>query len=166
MRVDYMTVFPAARDAMLSLEKAVHGSSLEPLLLELVKIRASQLNGCAHCLEMHSKDARTLGETDDRMHLVTAWREAPCFSDRERAALAWCESLTLLPKTGASDAAYQPLVAVFAPEEIVALTLAIVAINGWNRFAVGLRAPVGNYRPREPAERPPDDAAPTAKAQT
>jgi AhpD family alkylhydroperoxidase len=164
MRVDYMTVFPAARQAMLGLEMAVRGSPVEPLLLELVKIRASQLNGCAHCLEMHTKDARTLGETDDRLHLVAAWREAPCFSDRERAALAWCESLTLLPQTGASDAAYQPLATVFAPEEIVALTLAIVAINGWNRFAVGLRAPVGNYRPREPAQGPPDGAAPTRKA--
>ena len=145
MRVDYTTVFPAARDAMLHLEKAVHGSSLEPLMLELVKIRASQLNGCAHCLEMHTKDARDLGESDDRMHLVAAWREAPCFTPRERAALEWCESLTLLPQGGAPDDTYAVVAAVFTPEEIVALTLAIVAINGWNRLAVGLRAPVGNY---------------------
>ena len=148
MRVDYMTVFPPLRQAMLGLEKAVHSSQLEPLLLELVKIRASQLNGCAHCLEMHTKDARALGESDDRMHLVAAWREAPCFSDRERAALAWTESLTLLPKTGAPDSDYEPVAALFTPDEIAALTLAIVAINGWNRFAVGLRAEVGNYQPR------------------
>jgi AhpD family alkylhydroperoxidase len=148
MRVDYMTVHPAAREAMLGLEKAVHAGPLEPLLLELLKIRASQLNGCAHCLEMHTKDARSLGESDDRMHLVAAWREAPCFSDRERAALEWCESLTLLPQTGAPDDVYRTVDALFAPEEIVALTLAIVAINGWNRFAVGLRADVGGYTSR------------------
>lgn len=148
MRVDYMSVYPGARQAMLGLEKAVHASSLEPLLLELVKIRASQLNGCAHCLEMHTKDARALGESDDRMHLVAAWREAPCFSERERAALTWCESLTLLPETGADEGSYRELAELFSAEEIVALTLAIVAINGWNRFAVGLRAEVGHYTPR------------------
>ncbi len=140
-----------ARTAMLGLEKAVHTGSLEPLLLELVKIRASQINGCAHRLEMHTKDARAFGESDDRMHLVAAWREAPCFTDRERAALGWCESLTLLPQTGAPDEAYAPVAAAFSPEEVVALTLAVVAINGWNRFAVGLRAPVGNYTARIPA---------------
>lgn len=145
MRVDYLKVHPAAREAMLGLEKAVHTGPLEPLLLELVKIRASQLNGCAHCLEMHTKDARALGESDDRMHLVAAWAEAPVFSARERAALRWCESLTLLPQTGADDATYEQVAAVFTPEEIVALTLAVVAINGWNRFAVGLRAEVGHY---------------------
>ena len=150
MGQDYLTVFPAARLAMLGLEKAVHSSPLEPLLLELVKIRASQLNGCAHCLEMHTKDAGALGESDERMHLVAAWREAPCFTDRERAPLGWCESLTLLPQTGAPDDAYASVAAVFASEEIVALTLAVVAINGWNRLAVGLRAPVGNYTPRLP----------------
>jgi AhpD family alkylhydroperoxidase len=102
MRIDYTREFPAARQAMLGLERAVHSNSLEPLLLELVKIRASQLNGCAHCLEMHTKDARALGEDDDRMHLVAAWREAPCFTARGRAALQWCETLTLLPQTGVS----------------------------------------------------------------
>lgn len=153
VRVDYMKIHPAARDAMLGLEKAVHGGPLEPLLVELVKIRASQLNGCAHCLEMHTKDARALGESDDRMHLVAAWREAPDFSDRERAALEWCESLTLVSQTGAPDSAYEQVAAVFTPEEIVALTLAIVAINGWNRFAVGLRSEVGGYTPRTTSSR-------------
>lgn len=148
MRIDYGHTFPAALQAMLGLEKAVHTSGLEPLLLELVKIRASQLNGCAHCLEMHTKDARALGEQDDRMHLVAAWAEAPCFTERERAALAWCETLTLLPREGAPDATYEQLAGVFSDEEIVALTLAVVAINGWNRFAVGLRAEVGSYQPR------------------
>ncbi|MGV8978505.1 MAG: carboxymuconolactone decarboxylase family protein [Cellulomonas sp.] len=155
MRVDYGHTFPAAMHAMLGLEKAVHASSLEPLLLELVKIRASQLNGCAHCLEMHTKDARALGELDDRMHLVAAWVEAPCFTERERAALAWCEALTLLPSTGAPDATFDQLAAVFADDEIVALTLAVVAINGWNRFAVGLRADVGGYQ--SPVRRAADE---------
>ena len=147
MRVDYQHTFPAALQAMLGLEKAVHRSALEPLLLELVKIRASQLNGCAHCLEMHTKDARALGEIDDRMHLVAAWEEAPCFTDRERAALTWCETLTLLPGSGAPDEVFDEVAKVFTEEEIVALTLAIVAINGWTRFAVGLRADVGHYEP-------------------
>lgn len=132
---------------MIGLEKAIHSSTLEPLLLELVKIRASQLNGCAHCLEMHTKDARALGETDDRMHLVAVWEEAPHFTERERAALAWCETLTLLPSAGAPDAVYEQVAGVFSDEEIVALTFAVVAINGWNRLAVGLRAEVGHYEP-------------------
>ncbi len=147
MRVDYQRTFPAALQAMLGLEKAVHTSALEPLLLELVKIRASQLNGCAHCLEMHTKDARALGETDDRMHLVAAWEEAPFFTDRERAALAWCESLTLLPSSGAPDEVFDKVAKAFSEEEIVALTLAVIAINGWNRLAVGFRAEVGHYEP-------------------
>lgn len=145
MRADYSRAFPAAMQAMLGLEKAVHGSTLEPALLELVKMRASQLNGCAHCLDMHSKDARARGESEQRLYLLNAWREAPFYSDGERAALAWCEALTLLPEGEASDAVYQDLQAQFDEEQIVALTLAIVAINGWNRFAVGLQASVGEY---------------------
>lgn len=148
MRIDHAAVYPAARRAMLEVEKAVHAGGVDPLLLELVKIRASQLNGCAHCLEMHTKDARALGETDDRMHLLAAWQEAESvFSARERAALAWCETLTLLPQTGAPDDVYDRLAALFGPQEIVVLTLAIVAINGWNRLAVALRADVGHYTP-------------------
>ena len=94
---------------------------------------------------MHSKDARARGETEQRLHVLAAWREAPFYDDRERAALAWCEALTLLPETGAPDDVYAELERVFDEAEIVALTLAIVAINGWNRFAVGLRSPVGDY---------------------
>jgi AhpD family alkylhydroperoxidase len=154
MRIDYQKVFPDALRAMLGLENAVHASSLEPELLELVKMRASQLNGCAYCLDMHSKDARARGETEQRLHVLSAWREAPFYSERERAALAWCEALTLLPQTGAPDDVYAELERAFEPEEIVALTLAIVAINGWNRFAVGLRSPVGDYvSPHAPAEQ-------------
>ncbi len=145
MRIDYRNVFPGALQAMLGLEDAVHASTLEPELLELVKTRASQLNGCAYCLDMHSKDARARGESEQRLHVLAAWREAPFYSDRERAALAWCEALTLLPQTGAPDETYAEVREQLDQEEVVALTLAIVAINGWNRFAVGLRSPVGDY---------------------
>ncbi|MFN8233161.1 MAG: carboxymuconolactone decarboxylase family protein [Actinomycetota bacterium] len=153
MRVDYRRIFPRAMEAMLGLEDAVHASSLEPELLELVKLRASQINGCGFCVDMHSKDARAIGEVEQRLHLVAVWREAPVYSERERAALAWCESLTLLPETGAPDGTFAEVERVFSPEEIVALTLAIVAINGWNRFAVGMRSPVGGYvSTRKPAD--------------
>ena len=144
MRLDYRS-FPEALQAMLGLERAVHRSALEPELLELVKMRASQLNGCAYCLDMHSKDARARGESEQRLHVLAAWREAPFYSDRERAALAWCEALTLLPQEGAPDEVYERLRGQFEEAEIVALTLAIVAINGWNRFAVGFRSTVGEY---------------------
>lgn len=145
MRLDYTTAFPSGFEAMLGLEKAVRRSGLEPALLELVKLRASQLNGCAYCLDMHSKDARALGEDEQRLDVLAAWREAPFYSPRERAALAWCEALTLLPQTGAPDGAYADVEAQFSAEEIAALTFQIVAINGWNRLAVGMRTPVGDY---------------------
>lgn len=156
MRVDYRHVFPEAMEAMSGLEGAVAQSSLEPELLELVRLRASQINGCGYCVDMHAKDARAMGEDDQRLHLVAVWREAPCFSPRERAALAWCESLTRLPDNDVPAPLFEQLSACFSPEEIVALTLAVVAINGWNRFAVSLRSPVGSYvsnrRPRQRAQ--------------
>ena len=145
MRVDYRRAFPAGYEAMVALEGTVHRSGIEPLLLELVELRASQINGCAHCLDMHSKDARARGEPEQRLHVLAAWREAPFYSDRERAALAWCEALTLLPQTGAPDHVYAEVQAQFSADEIAALTYQVVAINGWNRLAVGLRAPVGDY---------------------
>jgi AhpD family alkylhydroperoxidase len=145
MRVDYRKACPEALRAMSGLEEVVEGSTLEPKLLELVKMRASQLNGCAYCLDMHSKDARACGESEQRLHVLAAWREAPFYSKRERAALAWCEALTLLPQTGAPDDVYAQAREQFDEEELVALTLAIVAINGWNRFAVGFRSPVGRH---------------------
>jgi AhpD family alkylhydroperoxidase len=145
MRVDYKAELPSALEAMVGLEAAVRRSSLEPALVELVKMRASQINGCAHCLDMHSKDARARGEDEQRLHVLAGWREAPFYSERERAALAWCEALTLLAQTGAPDDVYAEVEAHFSTEEIAALTYQIVAINGWNRLAVGLRAPVGDY---------------------
>jgi AhpD family alkylhydroperoxidase len=144
-RLDYGKVLPGASRAMSGLERVVESSTLEPLLLELVKQRASQINGCAYCLDMHTKDAVALGEDEQRLHLVAVWREAPSFTARERAALAWTEALTLLPQTGAPDDDYEAMAGAFDPVEQVALTLAIVAINGWNRLAVGFRRPVGSY---------------------
>jgi AhpD family alkylhydroperoxidase len=145
MRIDYSKVFPTALQAMSGLEEAVQTSTLEPVLLELVKIRASQLNGCGYCLDIHTKDAAAMDVEEQRMHLVVAWREAPCYSPRERAALEWCESLTTVSDSDVSDDLFECLEAQFSSEEIVALTLAVVAINGWNRFAIALRSTVGSY---------------------
>jgi AhpD family alkylhydroperoxidase len=145
VRLDYAAAAPAAIEAMRGLGRVVESSTLEPLLLELVKVRASQINGCAYCLDMHTKDARAIGEDEQRLHLVAVWRDAPSFTPRERAALAWTEALTLLPETGAPDDVYAAMAREFDPPEQVALTLAIVAINGWNRFSVGFRTPAGSY---------------------
>jgi AhpD family alkylhydroperoxidase len=148
MRLNYRHELPEASRAMSELERVVEASSLEPKLRELIKLRASQINGCAYCVDMHTKDARAIGEDEQRLDLVVVWRESPVFSTRERAALGWTEALTLLPETGAPDDVYEEVAQVFDPEEQVALTLAIVAINGWNRLAVGFRQPVGEYASR------------------
>jgi AhpD family alkylhydroperoxidase len=149
-RLDYKAVSPAAFKAMLGMETCVRGSGLEHSLLELVKMRVSQINGCAYCLDMHSKDARAAGETEQRLHLLAAWREAPLYSPRERAALAWAEAVTLVATNDLPDALYAQVHAEFNEKAIVDLTLAIITINGWNRLAVGFRAEVGSYQP--PAE--------------
>ncbi len=145
MRLDYRKELPEATRAMSGLEQIVDESTLEPKLRELVRLRASQINGCAYCVDMHTKDARAIGEDEQRLHLVAVWREAPCFTPRERAALAWSEALTLLPETGAPDDVYAEVERNFTPRERVALSLAIVAINGWNRLSVGFRRPAGDY---------------------
>ena len=142
MRVDYGTAFPGGMKAMGAMEQAVRGSGLEPSLLELVRIRASQINGCGYCLAMHHRDARAAGEQQTRLDTVSAWRETPFFTAREEAALAWCEALTELSRAGAPADRYEALAKEFSPEEIAALTFAIVAINGWNRLAVGLESDV------------------------
>jgi AhpD family alkylhydroperoxidase len=134
-----MTTAPKLMQAMLELEGKVSGSGLEKSLMGLVKVRASQINGCAFCIHMHSKDARDHGETEERLYLLNAWREAPCFSERERAALAWTEALTLLSETHAPDADYEAMKAQFTEEEQVKLTLLIATINSWNRIVVGFR---------------------------
>lgn len=150
-RVDYKNASPAAFKAMLSMEAQVRGSGLEHSLLELVKMRVSQINGCAYCLDMHSKDARAAGETEQRLHVLAAWREAPFYSPRERAALAWAEAVTLVASNELSDPLYDEVHAQFNDTEMVDLSMAIITINGWNRLAIGFRAQVGGYE-TEPAD--------------
>ncbi len=138
-----------AFQAMLGLGAAVNRSGLEPALLELVKIRASQINGCGYCLDMHTKDARANGETEQRIYLLTAWREANVYTERERAALAWTEAVTRLEHQDVPDDVYEAARAEFDEDELVALTLAIVQINGWNRLSIAFRRPAGDYRPSD-----------------
>lgn len=139
-RIDLFKSAPDAIKAMMGLETYVRASGLPMSLMELVKMRASQLNGCAFCLDMHSRDARKHGESEQRLYLLSAWRESPLFSASERAALAWTEALTRLPDTGVPDAVYDELIRHFSEAEIVRLSMLIVAINGWNRLNVGVRA--------------------------
>ena len=147
-RFDYTAASPAAFKAMLAMETAARAAGLEHSLLELVKMRVSQINGCAYCLDMHSKDARAAGETEQRLHLLAAWREAPFYSARERAALAWAEAVTLVATNDLPDALFEEVHAQFDDKAMVDLTLAIIAINGWNRLAIGFRAAVGGYKVR------------------
>jgi AhpD family alkylhydroperoxidase len=147
-RLDVQKVAPAAYPAMSALETYVRKSSrLEASLLELVRLRASQINGCAFCIDMHTKDARANGESEQRLYALTAWRETPFFTDRERAALEWTEAITLISQEHAPDSIYEKVRQLFTEEELVHLTLAINAINGWNRLAIGFRAVPGEYQP-------------------
>ncbi|MCY4753658.1 carboxymuconolactone decarboxylase family protein [Pelomonas aquatica] len=138
-RIDYHAASPAAMKAMLSMSAAVNNLGLEHSLLELVKMRASQINGCAFCLDMHARDARKAGESERRLHVLPAWRETGLFSRREQAALAWTEALTLVTQGHAPDADYDLARSEFSDAELVNLTLAITTINAWNRFAIGFR---------------------------
>jgi AhpD family alkylhydroperoxidase len=147
MRLDYPKLLPDALRALLRLEEVVHESGLDPRLLELVKLRASQINGCARCLEMHTDEARALGEDQRRLDVVAAWRESSGFTPRERAALGWCEALTLVASSGAPDSVFAEVEVQFDPAEITALTFAITNINVWNRLNVGFRVPAGVDRP-------------------
>lgn len=147
-RLDAQKASPAAYHAMLGLEMFIRKSSkLEPSLIELVKMRASQINECAFCIDMHSKDARAAGETEQRLYALNAWRETPFFTDRERAALAWTEAVTLLTEGHVPDSVYDEVRQRFSDEELVNLTLAVVTINGWNRLSVAFRAVPGEYQP-------------------
>lgn len=147
-RLEIQKVAPEAFRAMLALQGHVNNSGLEPALVELVKIRASQINGCAYCIDMHTKDARANGESEQRIYALSAWRETPFFTDRERAALAWTEALTLVSETHAPDDVYEEVRQRFTDKELVALTVAIVAINGWNRILIGFRAVPGTHQPQ------------------
>jgi len=144
-RIDYTKAAPEAYRAMLGLEKYIHDCGLENSLLELVKMRVSQINGCAFCLDMHSKETRATGETEQRLYVLSAWREAPFYTERERAALAWAEALTLISKSHVSDDVYNQVRQHFREKELVNLTLAITTINSWNRWAIGFGTPVGRY---------------------
>lgn len=147
-RIDLQKLGAGAYKAMLGLEEYVHKSRLEESLIELVKMRASQINGCAYCLDMHSKDARAKGESEQRLYCLNAWREAPFYTDRERAALAWTEALTLISEGQAPDEVWEEVKQRFSEQELVDLTIAVIAINGWNRLAIGFRAVAGSYQPR------------------
>ena len=144
-RIDLTHVNPGVVQAMLGLERQVRKGGLDNRLLDLVRMRASQINGCAYCLDMHSKDARATGETEQRLYGLNAWRETPYYSERERAALEWTEAVTLVAAGHASDEVFERVREQFSDDELVHLTLAIVAINGWNRLNIAARTVPGDY---------------------
>ena len=146
-RFNYTKDAPQAVKGLRELEKYVHNSTLESSLNELIKTRASQINGCAYCIDMHTKDARKAGETEQRLYGLSAWRETPFYTERERAALAWTEALTLISENEVPDSLYEATREYFTEKELVDLTFAIVAINSWNRLAISFRKVPGSYEP-------------------
>jgi len=148
-RLDYIKAAPGVYKAMSGLEAYNAESGLEPSLIELVKMRASQINGCAYCLDMHSLDARAQGETEQRLYTLSAWSETPFFSERERAALLWTEKLTLISLDHVPDEVYEQVSQHFTEEELVNLSLVIATINAWNRFAISFRAVPGQYKSKK-----------------
>jgi AhpD family alkylhydroperoxidase len=151
-RIDYRKYAQEPIQHLYALEKYISECGLDPKLVHLLKMRASQINGCAYCLDMHSIDARAEGETEQRLYTLEAWAETPFFNDRERAALAWIESVTRVAETHVPDAVYDELKRQFSEKEIVDLTLVAAMINLWNRIAIPLRARPGHYRPAKKAE--------------
>src|SRR5688500_8418483 len=149
-RIDFMKVGQGAINALLGVEKYVHGSGLEPTLLDLIKLRASQINACAYCIDMHWKDARAHGETEQRLYGLDAWEESPCYTDRERAALAYVDSLTRGPDTHVPDDVFDRVRSHYSEQEVVDLTWLAAAINAWNRYAIAMRSPAGTYQPPRP----------------
>jgi len=147
-RINYSEVAPDGIRALGGLEAYVRSCGLEPGLLELVKTRVSQLNGCGYCIDMHTKDARANGETEQRLYGLSAWRESPFYTDRERAALVWAEAVTLVNQRSAPDALYEETRRYFSEKELVDLTLALVAINGWNRLSISFHTVPGTYQPK------------------
>lgn len=146
-RIAYHQTSPNAVHPLWELEKYVKNCGLEPGLIELVKLRASQINGCAYCIDMHTKDARAQGETEQRLYAVGVWAETPFYSERERAALAWTEAVTQVSSSHVPDSLYERVSKVFSQKELVDLTMAIIAINSWNRLAISFRAVPGTYQP-------------------
>lgn len=146
-RLDYAHVAPEAVRALAAVERYARSSGLEPALLELVKLRASMLNGCAYCVDMHTKDARAHGETEQRLYAVSVWHEAPFFHARERAALAWTDAVTQISANRVPDEVYRAVREQFSEKELVDLTMAVIAINSWNRLAISFRSLAGTYEP-------------------
>lgn len=157
-RIDLTKAAPGAYRAMLGLETYLHQSGLEPKLLHLVKMRASQINGCAYCLDMHSKDLRSAGETEQRIYALDGWHEAPFYTDRERAALAWTEALTKITEGHVPDEVYEEVKPHFSEKELTDLSLAIVTINAWNRLSIAARVVPGTYQPPRSTHQPAEPA--------
>src|SRR6266498_4159810 len=151
-RIDTAKVAPGVYKAMLGLETYLHQSGLETPLLHLIKLRASQVNGCAYCIDMHWKDLRAVGENEQRLYGLDAWRESPYYTDRERAALAWTEAVTLIADGHVSDEVYEEVRPHFSEKELADLTLAVATINAWNRLALSPRAEAGKYPPQARVE--------------
>ncbi len=147
-RIEYTKVAPGAMRAMRGLEDYLAECGLEVSLLDLVYTRVSQINSCAYCIDMHTKDARARGESEQRLYALNAWRETPFYSERERAALAWAEAVTLVANSHVPDEVYEEARQQFTEQDLVNLTLAVVAINGWNRFSISFRTVPGTYQPR------------------
>lgn len=152
-RLNYQNLAKNGLRLMYEMEANLRHSGLEPAMLELMKMRASQMNGCAFCLDMHSKDARAAGETEQRLYGLNAWRETPYYTDRERAALAWTEALTNIQQGHVPDAVFEEVRKHFSDEEIANLTLAVNQINAWNRLAISFRVVPGSYQPQKHTER-------------
>ncbi len=145
-RLEYNRVAPEASRAMSSLDSYLKNCSLEASLIELVKVRASQINGCAYCIDMHTKNARAAGESEQRLYELAVWQETDFYSARERAALAWTEAVTLISKDHVPDEVYEEAVKCFSERELVDLTVAVISINGWNRLSIAFRRTAGTYR--------------------
>ncbi len=147
-RIDYAKVAAGGYRAMVGLETYLHQSSVETPLLHLIKLRASQVNGCAYCIDMHWKDLRSIGESEQRLYGLSAWRESPYYTDRERAALAWTEAVTLITQGHVEDEVYEEAKRQFSEKELADLTVAVATINAWNRLAIAARTTAGQYQPK------------------
>jgi AhpD family alkylhydroperoxidase len=152
-RLNYPKTSPEGVEILGRLEAYIKQSGLEPGLVELVKLRASQINGCAYCIDMHTKDARSAGESEQRLYGLNAWREAPFYTARERAALDWAEHVTLISQNHVPDAVYNHAKEHFSDRELVDLTLAVIAINSWNRLAISFHSLAGSYQPNHPVAK-------------
>jgi AhpD family alkylhydroperoxidase len=158
-RISYIKAAPGARDALMHVSNYVHQSGLEESLLGLVFLRASQINGCAFCIDMHWKDLRAIGQSEETLYMLNAWREAPCYTERERAALAWTEAVTLVSESHVPDEVYAAARNQFSDAELVNLTLAIAVINSWNRMSIAFRVPSGHYRATAHAQKTAEPVA-------